>query len=62
MCLLIHLWKNILGEGLHLLKVSGTIIICLTGLEVITKVPNLLQLYNPFKFYPLLVKSFFGGK
>jgi hypothetical protein len=39
--------------------VSGTIK-SVTGLEI-TKLPNLLQLYNPFVVAPLLVKSFFGG-
>jgi len=39
--------------------VSGTIK-RVTGLEI-TKLPNLLQLYNPFVVAPLLVKSFFGG-
>ena len=28
----------------------------------ITRLPNLLQLYNPFVVAPLLVKSFFGGE
>ena len=39
--------------------VSGTIK-RVTGLEI-TRLPNLLQLYNPFVVAPLLVKSFFGG-
>ena len=39
--------------------VSGTLK-RVTGLEI-TKLPNLLQLYNPFVVAPLLVKSFFGG-
>jgi hypothetical protein len=39
--------------------VSGTIK-SVTRLEI-TKLPNLLQLYNPFVVAPLLVKSFFGG-
>jgi len=30
--------------------------------DQVVKFPNLLNLLNPFKFYPLLFKSFFGGK
>ena len=32
-----------------------------TGIEV-SKIPNLLQLYNPMVVAPLLIKSFFGKK
>ena len=40
--------------------VSGTIK-RFTGLEI-SRIPNLLQLYNPMVVAPLLVKSFFGKK
>jgi len=48
----------------HSLKLPGWLagsIKRVTGLEV-SKLPNLLQLYNPMVTVPLLVKSFFGGE